>query len=248
MKRIIDVCLTPELLHLYEHKNSVVVVVDIFRATSCMTTALAHGVQEIKPVAKVEECAKLAANGHIGAAERNGEIVDGFTIGNSPFSYMCDEVKGKKVAMTTTNGTIAIEKSKDAIEIVIGSFLNISAVENYLREREEDVLILCAGWKGKVNLEDTIFAGALIDRLKEDFEICHDGSMAAQAIYNIAKEDKGTFLSNSSHAKRLKRLNIQKDVEFCLQEDVFDIVPILKDGVLIALEREVVSVSATKAS
>ena len=239
MKRHIDVCLTPELLHLYEHKNSIVVVVDIFRATSCMTTALAHGVKEIKPVAKLEECTKLSQNGHIGAAERNGEIVKGFTIGNSPFSYMCDEVKGKKVAMTTTNGTLAIENSKQALEIVIGSFLHIGAIDNYLIDRQQDVLILCAGWKGKVNLEDTIFAGALIERLKNDFEVCHDGSMAAQAIYNIAKNDKKTFLSNSSHAKRLKKLNIQKDIEFCLQEDVYDIVPVLKDGVLVALEKNV---------
>lgn len=245
MKRSIDVCLTPELLHLYGHKNSIVVVVDIFRATSCMTTALAHGVKEIKPVSKVEECSILAQNGHIGAAERNGEIVEGFNIGNSPFSYMCDEVKGKKVAMTTTNGTVAIENSKDALEIVIGSFLNIGAVENYLRERQEDVLILCAGWKGKVNLEDTMFAGALIERLKNDFEVSHDGSMAAQAIYNIAKDDMGTFLSNSSHAKRLKRLNIQKDIEFCLKQDVFDIVPVLKNGVLVPLEPVVVSSKAS---
>lgn len=238
MERSIDVCLTPELLHLYDHEDSIVVVVDIFRATSCMTTALANGVQEIKPVAQVEECAKLASNGHIGAAERNGEIVEGFTIGNSPLSYMCDEVKGKKVAMTTTNGTLAIENARNAYEIIIGSFLNISAVEHYLRNQTNSVLILCAGWKGKVNLEDTIFAGSLIERLKSDFAVLHDGSMAANAIFNVAKNDKATFLSNSSHARRLKKLNIKKDIEFCLKEDVYDIIPILKDGVLVSMDEK----------
>ncbi len=241
MDRSIDVCLTPELLHLYDHSESIVVVVDIFRATSCMTTALAQGVKEIKPVAALEECERLSKNGHLGAAERNGEIVEGFSLGNSPFSYMCDEVKGKKVAMTTTNGTVAIENASNAQEIVIGSFLNISAVEAYIREHEMDVLILCAGWKGKVNLEDTIFAGALIDRLKDQFEVNHDGSMAAQAIYSIAKHDKKTFLSNSSHARRLKKLNIQKDIEFCLKEDVYNVLPILRNGVLVAYEPAVVS-------
>ena len=234
--RHVDVCLTPELLNLYEHKGAVVVVVDILRATSCMTTALANGVKAIKPVATLEECEHLQSAGWVGAAERNGEKAPGFELGNSPFSYMNDALQGKKVAMTTTNGTLAIDRASKAKEIVIGSFLNISSLVTYLKEQENDILILCAGWKGKVNLEDTLFAGAVVERLKDDFEVEHDGSLAANALYNIAKEDYNAFLKNSSHARRLGRLNIRKDVEFCLTEDVYDVIPVLnRDRILVKM-------------
>jgi len=239
MQKNLDVCLTPELLHLYPVEGRVVVVVDVLRATSCMTTAFAHGIKEIVPVKTVEECQSLKSQGFLAAAERNGEKQEGFEYGNSPFSYMSDEVKGKSLAMTTTNGTVAIKNAEKADEIIIGSFLNITAIKDYLNNQSKDVLVLCAGWKGRVNLEDTLFAGMLVEKLWNDFEVNHDGSLVAHSIYVNAGKDKLAFLNGCSHFRRLSKLNIQKDIEFCLKEDVYDVVPVV-DGARV-ITREVVT-------
>ncbi len=231
----VEVCLTPDLVKTYGVENKIVVVVDILRATSVMTTALAHGIKSITPVATVEECRALKEAGYLAAAERDGKTVDGFDFGNSPFTYMEKSFAGKKLAVTTTNGTLAITRSINAEEVVIGSFLNISSVANYLMAQQHDVMILCAGWKGMVNLEDTIFAGALVELLTT-FDSENDSAIAAVALYRMAKDDMMGFLKNSSHAKRLKGLSIIKDIDFCLQRDVYNIIPVLKNGELVIRE------------
>ncbi|MFN3404698.1 MAG: 2-phosphosulfolactate phosphatase [Cytophagaceae bacterium] len=237
-----DVCLTPELLHLYKLENTVVVIVDILRATSCMTTALANGVAKIIPVACLDECRSLKSQGCVGAAERDGKMAEGFDLGNSPFAYMNNAFEGKTIAMTTTNGTLAITKSKDASEVIVGSFLNKTTVINYLISQPNDVLIVCAGWKGKVNLEDTLYAGALTEGLKKHFEIESDAAVAAKHLYNQAKSDLLDFISTCSHVRRLKNLNIEEDIKFCMTEDVYNIIPVLKDGELVVMQEEVVKV------
>jgi 2-phosphosulfolactate phosphatase len=230
MKRSIDVCLSPDLLHLYQIQDQTVVVVDILRATSCMTTAFAHDIHSITPFAKLPECLALKAEGYLTAGERDGKKVNGFDLGNSPFEYMDPLLKGKKIAFTTTNGTQAIAKSIGARDIIIGSFLNLSAVVNYLRHVPNNILIVCSGWKGKVNLEDTVFAGALVENLKDDFETACDAPLIARRLYVAAKSDMKEFLKDSSHIKRLQRLNIQKDIDFCLMEDQYDVVPIIREN------------------
>ncbi|HEY8401757.1 MAG TPA: 2-phosphosulfolactate phosphatase [Cytophagaceae bacterium] len=238
--RNIEVCLTPELVDLYGVENKVVVVVDILRATSCMTTAIAHGIKSIIPVATLDECKALKGQSCITAAERDGKMAEGFDLGNSPFSYMQEALKGKTIAMTTTNGTLAITKSKNAAEVIVGSFLNKSAVINYLISQPNDVLILCAGWKGKVNLEDTLFAGAVVEGVKGYFDSENDSAIAAQVLYQTARQDMLSFLSNSSHAKRLHNLNIKKDIEFCLTEDVYNVIPVLKGNSLVKMAEKLV--------
>jgi 2-phosphosulfolactate phosphatase len=231
--KTIDVCLTPDLMHLYPVHDRTVVVVDILRATSCMTTALAHDVAGITPFAKLEDCLAMKSKGYITSGERDGKKVDGFDLGNSPFEYMDEGLKGRQIAFTTTNGTLAIAKSTGAREIVIGSFLNLSAVVNYLRTCENNILVVCAGWKGKVNLEDTLYAGAVVELLKDIFIPECDAPTAAQHLYNQAKYDMVDFLKDSSHVRRLAKLNIYKDIQFCLTPDQYDIVPVLKDNVLV---------------
>ncbi|MFM8913776.1 MAG: 2-phosphosulfolactate phosphatase, partial [Flammeovirgaceae bacterium] len=142
--KTIDVCLSPELMHLYKVKDRTVVVVDILRATSCMVTALANGADSIAPFADLEECRKMKTRGFVTSGELEGKKVEGFDKGNSPFEYMGDEVRGLKIAFTTTNGTQAIEKSKDAKQVIIGSFLNLTAVVKNLLLGENSVLIVCA--------------------------------------------------------------------------------------------------------
>lgn len=237
--RYADVCLSPELLHLYDVKGKVVVVVDILRATSCITTGMAHGVHRIIPVATLEECSRLRRDkGYIGAAERDGKKAEGFEIGNSPFSYMDENLTGKTIAVTTTNGTLAITRSREAEKVLIGSFLNRKALINYLIKQPYSVLILCAGWKGKMNLEDTLFAGALVEGLKEHFDIEYDAALAAHSLFRNAKENLKTFISSCSHVRRLKNLNIDKDIDFCLQMDVYNTIPMLEGDALISMESE----------
>lgn len=231
----IDVCLTPDLLHQYELENKIVVVVDILRATSCMVSGLANGVKEIVPVATLEECKALQETGYLAAAERNGSKAEGFDMGNSPFEYMDEKLKGEKVAVTTTNGTLAISKSLAAKEILIGAFLNLEAVANYLKSKEEDIIVLCAGWKGKFNLEDTLFAGALCHQLKGDFEFACDAPLAAEAMYLTARIDMMKYMEDSSHAKRLAKLNVKKDIAYCVQESIYDVIPYLSGKALVPL-------------
>ena len=231
----IDVCLTPELLHQNQLENKIVVVVDILRATSCMVSGLANGVKEIVPVATLEECKTLQKAGYLAAAERNGSKADGFDMGNSPFEYMDDKVKEEKVAVTTTNGTLAISKSLKAKEILIGAFLNLNALANYLKNKEEDIIVLCAGWKGKFNLEDTLFAGALCYQLKSDFEFACDAPLAAEAMYMTARKDMMKYMEDSSHAKRLAKLNVKKDIAYCIQESIYDVIPYLSGKALVPL-------------
>lgn len=230
--KTIDVCLSPDLMHLYSVEGKSVVVVDILRATSSMVTGFAHGIDSIYPVAKLEDCRAMKAKGYLIAGEREGEKVPDFDLGNSPFEYMAENLKGKQIALTTTNGTQAIAKSIGAAEIIIGAFLNLSAVANHLIKSKNDILIVCAGWKGKVNLEDTVFTGALIEKLKNKFSLACDAPLMAQHLYNSAKSNLIEFLNESSHVKRLNKLNIHDDMRFCCTIDEYTVVPVLRDGVL----------------
>ncbi|MFN3784249.1 MAG: 2-phosphosulfolactate phosphatase [Spirosomataceae bacterium] len=235
MKQI-DVCLSPDLLHLHNLENSIVVVTDIFRATSCMVSGFAHGVQSIIPVASVEECKAYQERGYIAAAERNAQKVEGFDLDNSPFSFMEDRLIGSKIAMTTTNGTLSITKAKPtAVKVIVGAFLNLKAITDYLKSQQYDVVVLCAGWKGRPNLEDTLFAGAVVEALQEEYFVSEDSALMAMRTYQQAKENILGFLANSSHVRRLQRLGIQKDITYCVQHDLYDVVPILRGNELVVL-------------
>ncbi|MEM9829341.1 MAG: 2-phosphosulfolactate phosphatase [Bacteroidota bacterium] len=228
-----EVCLTPDLLHQYSVVEKVVVVVDVLRASSTMITAFAHGLERLMPVAYVEGCLALQRMGYLSAGERDGAKVEGFDFGNSPYDVMKGDLSGKSLAMTTTNGTLAIEKAKSARKVIIGAFLNLSAVIDYVKKLNEDTLILCAGWKGQMNLEDTLFAGALVSNLTNDFKIKGDAALAAQLLYENSQDDLYGVVSRSSHAKRLKKLAAENDMRFCLKKDEYDVVPILESEHLV---------------
>lgn len=229
----LEVCLSTELLHLYNLENKNVVVIDIFRATSCMTTAFAHGIEAIIPVAKIEECKALQDKGLLAAAEREGLKVEGFDLDNSPFSYMNESLKGKTIAVTTTNGTQAITKSFNANKIYIGSFLNLDAVSQKLKGEKNDLVLVCSGWKGQFCLEDSLFAGALAQKLLGAYEITQDAALMTIDIYQNNKKDLLSFVKKASHVKRLANLNIIKDIEFCLQHSIYEVVPYFEQDKLI---------------
>jgi 2-phosphosulfolactate phosphatase len=236
MSRKIEVCLTPALLNLYNIENSIVVVIDILRATSSITYGIENGAEAIIPVANVEDCLNYSGKGYLIAAERNGEVVEGYDFGNSPFSYTKEKVNGKTIVLTTTNGTKAMHMAREtAYQVVVGSFLNLTSLCNWLQVQNKDVLLLCAGWKDKFNLEDTLFAGAVVNVLRKDFVHFDDACVAAEDMYLLAKDNLRGYLKKSSHNHRLEQLNIEEDVKFCLQLDICQAIPVLEGDNLVAL-------------
>ncbi|MFD3002526.1 2-phosphosulfolactate phosphatase [Pontibacter toksunensis] len=231
----IDVCYSPELLHLYDLEGKAVVAVDILRATSTMVTAFAHGARDIFPVMDLEECRAFSQKGCLTAAERNGIKADGFDFGNSPFSYMNGAVESQSIAITTTNGTRAIRLSEAAEEVVVGSFLNLRTVASHLKELQIDVVVVCAGWKGQFNLEDTLFAGALVECLEKSFAFENDATLASLHLYQAAKSDVFSFLKQSSHVRRLENLGIHEDIQFCLQHNLYEVLPVWRHDRLVDL-------------
>ncbi len=233
----IEVCYTPQAYNLFHKDESIVVVIDIFRATSAIVTAFYNGVSKMIPVATVEEAKEYQQNGYLAAAERNGEMIEGFELGNSPFGYMNNKVKGKTIAISTTNGTQAIEASRKASKILVGSFLNLDVLCEYLAEQKKDVILVCAGWKNKFNLEDTIFAGAIVEKLTTEsgFEITCDSAIASKHLYNIAKQDMFEFLSNSSHRNRLAKLDLERDIKYCLTPNQCPVIPVMEGKYLVKM-------------
>src|ERR1700712_2187235 len=237
MTNDLHVCLTPSLLPLYNVEEYIVVIVDIFRATSSICYGIENGAEAIIPVAEVDECLAYhdKQTGYLLAAERNGEVVEGFDFGNSPFSYTAEKVAGKTIVLTTTNGTQALHLSRKAKKIVIGSFLNLTALCNWLKTQNENILLVCAGWKNNFNLEDTLFAGAVVEQLKDAGFKLDDAAIAANDIFQIGKHDINQYLKKTSHGERLKKLGIEKDIEFCLQVDLTTAIPVLDGERLVKL-------------
>jgi 2-phosphosulfolactate phosphatase len=237
MQKRIEVCLTPALLHLYDISNSIVVVIDVLRATSSIVYGIDNGAVAIIPVAHVEDCLAYSGKGFLLAAERDGSVVEGYDFGNSPFSYTKEKVAGKTVVLTTTNGTKALHMAREtAHQVVIGSFLNLQALCDWLKVQDKSVLLLCAGWKDQFNLEDTLFAGAVVAELRKDFTHFDDSSVAAEDLYQLARNDLRTYIRKSSHSYRLALLNIEEDVRFCLQLNICEAIPVLSGDALVALK------------
>jgi 2-phosphosulfolactate phosphatase len=233
----IEVCYSPQSYHLFHKPDAIVVVIDVFRATSAIVTAFYNGVSKMIPVATIEEAREYQKNGFLAAAERDGEVVEGFELGNSPFGYMNNKIKGKTIAISTTNGTQAIEVSKNANKIIIGSFLNLDVVCEYLLTQQKDVVLLCAGWKNKFNLEDTLFAGAVIEKLSHQNSVTYncDSAIASKHLFNLAKQDLFSFLSASSHRQRLAKLDLERDIQYCLTLNQCSVIPFLEGKYLVKM-------------
>jgi len=228
--KTISTCISPQLLPLHTLENKVAIVVDILRATSSMITAFAYDVASITPVPTLADCRMLKEQGFVTAGERGGHKVDGFDLGNSPFEFMDHQLNGKDLAFTTTNGSQAILSVVDARNVLLGAFLNLSATADFLRQQNESVLILCAGWKGKFNIEDTLYAGALAGLLQDDFAYEDDATLAAASLYEQASSDLLAYLKKGSHAQRLEGFGNHRDLEFCIQMDQFNLNAIYRNG------------------
>ncbi len=236
-KPTLNTSLSPALLHLYDLSNSVVVIIDVFRATSTIASALNNGAKCVIPVDSVPKAIEISKSiGGIAAGERDGKIAEGLVHGNSPLEYNREFIEGKTLVLTTTNGTrllhMALEKGADTI--VSGSFPNLSAVCDYLAAEKKNVVLGCAGWKDRFNLEDTLFAGAVISRLKKQFTIHCDSSLMAETMYAKHKNNMMGFAPKLTHYHRLvERFGLIEDIQFCLTNDVANVLPLYREGKLI---------------
>ena len=237
-QRSLYTCLSPALIDIYDLSNSVVVIIDVLRATSTIATALYNGASCVIPVASVPRCIEIGEEvGGITAGERDGKVADGLTYGNSPFEYPRAFIEDKILVLTTTNGTKLLHMALDrgAPEIITGSFPNLSAVCEYLLASGKDVLLGCSAWKDRVNLEDTLFAGAAINRIKDHFTIHCDASKMAESIYLEAGEDRFGFMERrgATHYHRLMKYGLEKDIRYCLSADGANVLPIFKGDRLV---------------
>ena len=231
--------LSPALLHLYDLSNSVVVIIDVFRATSTIAAALYNGAKCVIPVDSVPKAIDISKSiGGIAAGERDGQVAAGLSHGNSPLEYSREFIENKTLVLTTTNGTRLLQMAldKNAETIVSGSFPNLSAVCDYLQREKKNVVLGCAGWKDRFNLEDTLFAGAVIHRLKKTFEIHCDSSLMAETMYATNKNRLYEFAPMLTHYHRLvERFGLIEDIRYCLTEDLANVLPVYGDGKLAIL-------------
>ena len=229
---------SPALLHLYDVNHAIVVIIDVLRATSTIATALYNGAKCVIPVDSVAKCIELGRQiDGITAGERDGQIAEGLKYGNSPFEYPPEFIKGRTLVLTTTNGTKLLHMALDrgAGQIITGSFPNISAVCQYLLSQNLNVILGCAAWKDKVNIEDLLFAGAVINTVKEKYDINCDSSQIAETLYLDAKKDLFEFMKakNASHYHRLSGYGLEKDIRYCLTPDLANVLPFYENGKLI---------------
>jgi len=233
-KKKIEVCFSPALYHLYHNPKANVVVIDVMRASTAICAAFAAGAEKIIPVGTVEEAKKMKEAGYILAAERDGIVLDFADFGNSPFNFTPGNVKGKTVAYSTTNGTQAINMAKEARKLFIGAFTNLSTIVNYLEQDVNDLVILCSGWKDRFNLEDTLCAGAIAEKLLASgkyFTIC-DSTNASIDLWKIAKPNLLEYIQKTAHRERLRKMVLDDVVEYCHTPDSVMVLPYYSDGVI----------------
>ncbi|MDR1201086.1 MAG: 2-phosphosulfolactate phosphatase [Tannerellaceae bacterium] len=223
----IDVCFSPALYPMYHDPESIVVVADVFRATTTIVTAFYNGVRSIRPVATIEEAKAYKKEGWLVGAERNVKRCDFADFGNSPFDYTPEKVKGKDIVFTTTNGTKAITIAKEAFRVVIGGFVNLQAIADYCLTYQRNVIILASGWEDKVNIEDTLYGGALTEVLVETgrYQTASDAAVIARDMWNTHKQNLKSYMEQTDHLPRLKANNLEGSVDYCLTLHIAPAVP-----------------------
>jgi 2-phosphosulfolactate phosphatase len=237
-KRNLETCFSPALYEPEGHGGSIVVIIDILRATSAICTAFENGALSIIPVATVHEARAYKEKGYLVAAERDGYVLDFADFGNSPFNFTREKVSGKTIVYSTTNGTGIIKMASLAGYIVIGSFLNISALTSWISEQERDVVLFCAGWKNRFNLEDTICAGAIAERLMSTslYSTICDSTYATIDLWSLAKKDITGYIEKVAQRSRLRDKKLDDCIPFCLTMDYTNKVPVIRNGILVSMD------------
>ncbi len=238
-KKFVHVCLSPMMIDQFDVSGAIVVVIDVLRATTSMCVAFDNDAELIVPLEDIEETEAYREKGFLIAGERSGEQLEGFDFGNSPFSFTRENVEGKKIAITTTNGTRAIKaaQQRNASEIVVGSFANLTILSEWLIAQNKNVCLLCSGWRDHPTMEDTVFAGAVVRKLRHDFRQFQDTALMAESLYQAANIRKRYFFSHSSHFNRLVHLNLQEEVKYALRRDTHPVIPMMIGDALYEISR-----------
>lgn len=226
----IEIIFSPALFPFYNTENSIVVIVDIFRATTSICAAFQNGLKSVKTVATLDEAHEMKKKGFLVAAERNVKKVDFADFGNSPFDFTQEKVAGKELIFTTTNGTQAVETAKNADEMLIGAFSNIDSLADYCKKSEKNIVVLCSGWNNRFCIEDTLFAGALAEKLIDTghFQARNDAVKISLDMWDIAKTDLITYIRCTEHYERLVKNGLENSVEYCLTLNTTLVVPMKK--------------------
>jgi 2-phosphosulfolactate phosphatase len=234
-KRILETCFSPALYEAELHSESIVVIIDILRASSAICTAFENGAGSIIPVETAEEAKEYKRRGYLVAAERDGHVLEFADFGNSPFNFTREKVEGKTIVYSTTNGTGIIKKSSLAGMIVIGSFLNLSALSKWIIMQERNVVLFCAGWKNRFNLEDTVCAGAIAADLMASslYSTICDSTHAAIDLWSLAKDDLHGYIEKVAQRSRLRNKGLDDCISFCLTPDFTKKIPLIKNGILV---------------
>ncbi|HSK11737.1 MAG TPA: 2-phosphosulfolactate phosphatase [Phnomibacter sp.] len=238
-KPTLNTCLSPSLLHLYDLEGAIVVVIDVFRATSTIAAALYNGAEKVIPVETVPGAIEIGEEmGAITAGERDGKIAPGLKHGNSPLEYPPHFVGGRVLVLTTTNGTRLLHMAlkMGATEVITGAFANLDAVCQHLIAEGKNVILGCAAWKDRVNMEDTQFAGAVVSRVRHHFTIHCDASLAAEHLYTTTRANAMEFTKKTTHYHRLASYGLEKDIEWCMTENLAPVLPVYREGALWALQ------------
>lgn len=233
MKQI-DVILSPLFAPLCSFDDKLTVVIDVLRATSSMAMALEGGCPYIRTVLTVEEAFNFKSENTLIAGERNGQKYQGFDLGNSPFEFLETNWINRNLVLTTTNGTRSIALASQSSKLITAAFVNLDAVVKVIEKWPSDVVLFCAGWKDHFNMEDSLFAGAILNQLSENFSWNSDAALACETLYlDFERKNKLEFLPKLSHAKRLSNFNMRKDVDLCFSVNRTNKVPLLNKGLFI---------------
>jgi len=233
----------------FDYDGKYLIMIDVLRASSVICSALFNGAKKVIPVENIDdafELSKKSNSNYLICGERKSIKVDGFHLGNSPLEYNRNIVENNEIILTTSNGTRIFSKGKSAKKRVIASFTNLDFVlkdiSSYISELKLNknkiyLLFLCAGTNGNYSREDALLAGKIISSIiseyNEDYEIC-DSSELILNSYNTHKDNLKEYLSNSSHAKYMKSLNLHEDIEVCLNENIYPVLPVItEDGIVV---------------
>ena len=234
----VDVFFSQQSFQEEDLRGKTAVVIDVLRATTTITTALNNGARQIIPVMDMSDASKMIQSfdpaDYLLCGEKDGKKIEGYALGNSPLEYTEDVVSGKTIILNTTNGTKAIKKTSIALRTYIASFLNMDAVTKELLGYDNEIVLVCSGWKGRISFEDSLLAGALIHSLGNGIlpENAKDGAKVAFGLYQKYGNDIAGIVKQSDHAKRLKGFVSEDEIDYCCKIDMFDAVPIYSDGII----------------
>ncbi len=234
----VDVFSTAHAFSEDELKGKVVVVVDVLRAGSTITTALVNGARGVIPVADMGEASKIAGNldssNYLLCGEHNGHRIDGYKLGNSPLEYQRESVEDKTIILKTTNGTGAIRRSHLAKKVIVATFLNLGRVIEELEEAETEVLLVCAGTRNRLAIEDILCAGAIVYGLTGGQLDGHetDGAKVAYSLYEKFGDNIYDVLKHSNHGEWLINEFGDVDISFCSKLNQMPVLPVWKEGVI----------------